>query len=98
MEFTVKYKVTSKRDPDKVFESVEEFWAFHDTTTTNDEPEERARLEGDNLLDKFSVLDEDGKSVIHTKIWIDEEVFNEYHKAITKDLIEEDEDLTFTRI
>ena len=98
MAFTVKYKVTSKRYPDKVFESVEEFFGAHDTTTTNDKPEERRRLEGDNLLDKFSVLDEDGKSVIHTKIWIDEEVFNEYHKAITKDLVEEDEDLTFTRI
>ena len=98
MAFTVKYKVTSKRYPDKVFGSVEEFFGAHDTTTTNDKPEERARLEGDNLLDKFSVLDEGGKSVIHTKVWIDEEVFNEYHKAITKDLVEEDEDLTFTRI
>ena len=98
MAFTVKYKVTSKRDPDKVYESVEEFYAAHDSTTTNDNKEEKRRLEGDNLLDKFSVLDEGGKSVTHTKVWIDEEVFNEYYKAITKDLVEEDQDLTFTRI
>ena len=40
MAFTVKYKVTSKRDPDKVYESVEEFYAAHDSTTTNDNKEE----------------------------------------------------------
>ena len=44
MAFTVKFKVTSKRDPDKVYESVEEFYAAHDSTTTNDRPEERRRL------------------------------------------------------
>ena len=98
MAFTVKFKVTSKRDPDKVYTSVEEFYAAHDSTTINDNKEEKRRLEGDNLLDKFSVLDEGGKSVTHTKVWIDEDVWNEYYKETTKDLIEEDADLTFTKI
>ncbi len=45
MAFTVKYKVTSKRDPDKVFESAEEFYAAHDSWR-DDNKEEKRRYEG----------------------------------------------------
>ena len=90
MPFEKTYAVTSKRYPDKVYASVEEFWADCEPEVTNAANANAAFKADGRILSTSSALNEDGLSLTYTKVFFDEESWNEYNaehaSAITENL------------
>ena len=90
MPFEKTYNVTSKRYPDKVYASTEEFWADCEPEVTNAASANAAYKADGRILSTSSTLSEDGLSLTYTKIFFDEEAWEEYNtehaSAITENL------------
>ena len=90
MPFEKNYEVTSLRHPDKVYTSTDEFWADCQPEVTNAADANAAFKADGRILETSSTLSEDGLSVTYTKVFFDEEAWNEYRAehqaAITENL------------
>ena len=90
MSFEKKYKVTSLRHPDKVYTSTDEFWTDCEPEVTNAATTNASWKESGKILETLSTLDEGGKSLTYTKVYLNEETWNEYRaeceSAITENL------------
>ena len=90
MSFDKTYNVTSLRHPDKVYTSADEFWTDHEPEVTNAGNANAAYKADGRIIEMSSTLNEDGKSLTFTKVFFDEEVWNEYNaehaSSITENL------------
>jgi|ETNmetMinimDraft_9_1059917.scaffolds.fasta_scaffold182386_2 hypothetical protein len=90
MPFEKTYNVTSTRFPEKVYASVEEFWADCEPEVTDAANANAAYKADGKILATTSTLNEDGLSLTYVKEFFDEESYNEYNtehaSAITANL------------
>ena len=90
MSFDKTYNVTSLRHPDKVYASADDFWADHEPEVTNAANANAAFKADGRIISMTSTLNEDGKSLTFTKVFFDEEAYNEqladHAAAITENL------------
>jgi hypothetical protein len=90
MPFEKTYTVTSLRYPEKVYASVEEFWADHAPEVISAANANAAFKADGRILSTSSTLNEDGKSLTYVKVFFDEEAWEEYNtehaSAITENL------------
>ena len=100
MSYTVQYRITSKTNPDTVYTDIQDFWNAH-SRTTKDVDKSSIWSAFDGRFKLNSVLDEGGKSVTRTIIFMDEAAFNEYTTATTNLISSQgivDDELTFTKL
>ena len=81
MPHTVKYKVTSLLDAEKVYSSTTDFWDDH-SEYLDSVSAKREEYETDRVISKSQELAEDGLSVTTTREFVDEAVYNEYMSLI----------------
>ena len=95
MAYSVEWKVENTTRPDVTYDTVVDFWF----ASANDQSKVTQHLNNDSsfVLDKYSTLSADKKSVTHTKSFANEDSYNEWLTAKNK-LPVIDEELTFTKL
>ena len=103
MSYTVQYRITSITNPDKVYTDKQDFWDDHSKTSTIDKSSvESGKVEFALGEEKYnSVLDEGGKSITKTIVFVDEAAFNAYITEVTNLLSSlgiVDDELNYTKL
>ena len=90
MPFEKTYNVTSLRYPDKIYTSADEFWADCEPEVTNAANANESFKDDGRILTTSSTLNDDGKSLTYTKVFYDEEAWQEFKtehvSAVTENL------------
>jgi len=97
MPHTVKYKITSLLDAEKVYSSTTDFWNDH-SEYLDDVSSKREEYETDRVISKSQELAEDGLSVITTREFVDEAKYNEYMSLVMGITPSKDTTLKFEKI
>ena len=79
MPFEKTFNVTSLRHPDKIYASVDEFWTDCEPELTAAANANAAYKADGRIMSITTTLNEDGKSLTFTKVFFDEEAWNEYN-------------------
>jgi len=98
MPFEKTYTVTSLRYPDKIYTSADEFWADCEPEVAGAANANAAFKADGRILETSSVLDAGGKSLTYTKVYFDEEAWNEYRIEKGAEITENLTVCTFTPI
>lgn len=90
MSFEKTYTVTSTRFPDKIYTSADEFWADCEPEVAGAANANAAFKADGRIIETSSVLDAGGKSLTYTKVFFDEEAWQEFRAehvaAVTENL------------
>ena len=78
MTFTKIYKITSKTNPEKVYDSTTSFWADHSDVVTDTKDLNATYKASGKLISTTGILAGDGLSINYEKIYKDEASFNEF--------------------
>ena len=95
MAHTVEWNVVKTSPDDKVFDTVVDYW--NDSVNDSDRVTQHLNNDSAFVLNKYSTLSGDRKSVTHTKTFASEDSYNEWLTAKNK-LPAIDENLTITNV